>query len=62
MKIEYVKGEVRIAIPCGPDVIKSAPHTGTGKSKRLASTNGFIQVQGAPDGVRISLNLIAKKE
>lgn len=61
MKVMYENGDVVVRIPCGPDVIKKAPKSSTGKSKMVASTKGFVPVAGAPDGVKLSLNLIAKE-
>lgn len=60
MKISYEKNEVVIRIPCGEEEIKKARPSSTGKSKMIASTGGFTVVEGAPDGVKLSLNLITK--
>lgn len=62
MKITYEKNEVVIRIPCDAETIKAAKLSGTGKSKMLASTGGFAPVDGAPAGVKLSLNLIGPKE
>jgi hypothetical protein len=60
MNVSYENDEVVIRIPCSEDHVKEAPMSGTGKSRMVASTGGFAQVPGAPAGVRLSLNLIAK--
>lgn len=58
MNITYKAGEIVITIPCTADTIKKAPQSKTGKSKMLATTSGFSVVDGAPAGVKLSLNLI----
>jgi len=60
MRITYENGEVVVRIPCTVEDAKAAPPSKTGKSRMIASTNGFAAVPGAPDGVRLSLNLIGK--
>lgn len=62
MKIAFEKNEVVIRIPCSDKEIKNAPASKSGKTRMIASTGGFTQVTGAPDGVKLSLNLIAPKE
>lgn len=62
MKISYENDEVVIRIPAGAAAIKGAPLSKSEKNKMLASTNGFVQVQGAPAGVKLGLNLIGPKE
>lgn len=62
MKIEYKDGNVVITIPVTEKSIKSAATSKSGKSKMLATTGGFGQVDGAPAGVKLSLNLIGPKE
>lgn len=61
MKIEYKGGNVVITIPCGDKEIKAAPPSKTGKTKMIATTGGFSQVEGAPVGVKLSLNLVGPK-
>lgn len=61
MKVEFVKGNVVITIPVTDETIKAAPESKSGKSKMLASTGGFVPVEGAPAGVKLSLNLIGPK-
>lgn len=60
MKVEYKAGVLTITIPCGEKEIKAAQMSKSGKSKMVATTSGFVPVEGAPEGVRLSLNLIAK--
>jgi hypothetical protein len=60
MKITYEKGEVVVRIPCTEETVKGAPVSKTGKSRMIATTGGFSAVDGAPPGVRVSLNLIGK--
>ena len=62
MKVTYENGEVVIRVPCTPKEIAAATHSKSGKSKMIATTSGFASVEGAPTGVRLSLNLIAKDE
>lgn len=62
MKISYENGEVVIRVPCTEALIKAAPLSGTGKSRMIATTSGFAKVEGAPEGVKLSLNLIGPKE
>ena len=60
MNVTYEAGAVVIRIPCSPEQAKSAPVSRTGKSRMISNSGGFIAVQGAPDGVKLSLNLIGK--
>lgn len=60
MKIEYENGEVIVRIPVDEASSKLAPMSASGKSRMIASTGGFVPVQGAPAGVRLNLNLIGK--
>jgi len=62
MKIAYENGEVVVRIPCSAEQVKAAPLSGTGKSRMIASTGGFAKVDGAPEGVKLSLNLIGPKD
>lgn len=62
MKITYENGEVVVRMPCTEELIKAAPLSGTGKSRMIDGTGGFMKVEGAPNGVKISVNLIGPKE
>jgi len=58
MQIKFEKNEVVIRIPAGAKEIKDASASKSGKSKMVATTNGFSQIEGAPNGMKVSLNLI----
>ncbi len=60
MKITYENGEVVVRIPCDEAIAKAAPPSKSGKSRMIANTGGFVRVEGAPEGVKLSLNLIGK--
>ena len=47
-----------LAIDCGPQAVATSPMSGTGKSRSLASTHGWLNV-ARPDGstVGVSLNV-----
>ena len=60
MKITYEDGEVVIRISVDEVSAKAAPVSSSGKSRIIASTSGFVAVEGAPAGVKIGLNLIGK--
>jgi len=60
VKVTYEKGKIVIRIPVTEESAKAAPISKSGKSRMVASTGGFATVDGAPDGVRIGLNVIAK--
>lgn len=62
MKISFEKGELVIRVPVTDATIKKAPLSNSGKTKLLASTAGFQQVEDAPAGVKLNLTLIAPKE
>lgn len=62
MKVEFKNNSVVVTIPCGDQDMKNAPASKSGKTKMVASTGGFVQVDGAPKGVKLSLNLTAPKE
>ncbi len=59
MDIKVKDGSIIITIPFKEADIKAAPITESGKSKMLASTKGYMQVEGAPAGVKLGLNLIS---
>lgn len=61
MKVTYENGEIVIRIPCNAKTIKDAPASKSGKTKMLATTGGFTPVEGAPTGVKLSLNLTGPK-
>lgn len=61
MEITYENGELVIRIPASEEQCKTAPVSTSGKSRLVATTSGFSQVPGGPDGLKLSLNLIAKK-
>lgn len=58
MKIEYRDGNVVITIPYKPGDEKNAATSSTGKSRLLANTKGFADIEGAPDALKIGVNLI----
>ena len=61
MKVTYEKGEVVIRIPCTDKELAAAPLSKSGKTKMVATTSGFAAVDGAPSGVKLSLNLVGPK-
>lgn len=62
MKVEFKSNNVVITIPCSKKDVDNAPESKKGKSRMIASSKGFMQVPGAPEGVKLSLNLIAPKQ
>lgn len=62
MKIEYKNGSVIITVPASESDIKKAELSKSGKSKMVATTSGFKSVDGAPGGLKVSLNVTASKE
>ena len=48
-------GKLTIVVDCSDSKIKDAPTSKSGKSKLVASTNGFVGVNGKG---RLSLNVI----
>lgn len=62
MNVTYKDGKITIELSCTDEQIKAAPISKSGKTKMIESTSGFIQVVGAPKGVRIGLNLIGPLE
>lgn len=61
MKVSYENGEVLIRIKCTEEEIKAATLSKSGKTKMIATTSGFTLVEGAPAGVKLSLNLVGPK-
>lgn len=60
MKIIYDSStrEVVIRIPYEPGAGALAPLSSTGKSRLVAKTTTFTPVEGCPDPLKVSLNLI----
>src|SRR5215470_7264527 len=56
MNYEVKNGKLTIVVDVSEDAIKSAQPSKSGKSKLIASTNGFVAVSPK---VRLSLNLIS---
>lgn len=61
MKAEIKDNNLIITIPCNTT---NPPTSKTGKSKMVASTNGFIATSALVDGkpVKVSLNAIISKD
>ena len=59
MKIDYSNGEIVISIPAAAQSVKLCPQSRSGKTRMVASTAGFVAVDGAPQGVRPNLNVTA---
>lgn len=57
MDIKLDKDMLTITIPVGKDAVKNAPKSKSEKNKMIATTGGFMAVQGAP-GFRLNLHLI----
>lgn len=62
MEVKYKDGKITIELSCTEAEIAAAPISKSGKTKMIESTGGFVQVVGAPKGVRIGLNLIGPLE
>jgi hypothetical protein len=60
MKITYEGDEIVIRVPCTAEAAKAAPVSKSGKSRMIATTGGFAAVPGAPDGVKVGLNVIGR--
>lgn len=57
MHITFENDTIVICIPCDAASRAAAQPSKTGKSKLLATTNGFASVEGAPKGLKVSLNV-----
>lgn len=60
MDVKFDKDTVTITIPCSADTIKKAGLTKSEKNKNIATTGGFVAVQGSP-GLKLNLSLVAPK-
>lgn len=56
MNIELKDGNIIITLPYDPTTVY--PKSATGKSKIVGTTNGFTTVEGGPDKLKVSLNVI----
>ena len=59
MKISYEDGEIVVRVPFSEVDIAKAPITQSGNSHMLASTKGFIRVDGTPESIKIGVNVIS---
>ena len=60
MNVSYdkAKAQIIITVPFTEAGLSTAPLSKSGKSRMIASTSGFTGVTGAPNGVKLSLNVI----
>jgi len=58
VKIEYAKDKIIVTIPYKEADIEAAPLSGTGVSKMITQTKGFVDVPDCPGEPRISVTLI----
>ena len=56
MNIEFKNGNILITVPYNEG--KGYPKSTSGKSRVVASSNGFAAIPGAPDNVKVNLNVI----
>jgi hypothetical protein len=56
MKVSFDKGVLTIVVACGPEELKAATPSSTGKSLMVDSTHGYIAVPGV--NAKFSLNVI----
>lgn len=59
MKIEYVKDAVVITIPYKKGDAGKAELSSSGKSRMVATTKSFVEVPGAPDPLKLQVNMIS---
>lgn len=57
MDITYKNDEIIIRIPCDAAALAEAPLSNSGKTRLIASTRGFIDIPGAPNGMKLSINV-----
>lgn len=57
MKTEIRDGQLHITIPISADAIRTARPSATGKTRIVATSGGFMRLDGAPHGAALSLNL-----
>jgi hypothetical protein len=63
MKIEIKNGKLSITdIDVTAKAITNSKPSKKGKSKILATTSGFTAIEGGPDGLKVSLNVIVPIE
>jgi hypothetical protein len=58
MQVTYENGHIVIRVPVTEATAKAAPISQSGKSRMIATTGGFVPVAGAPQGVKVGLNVI----
>lgn len=58
-KIEYAKDKVIITVDYKQGGFAGLPTSKSGKTLTVASTGGFVPIDGAPDGLKINLNVTA---
>ncbi len=59
MDIKYTGGNIVITIPYKKGDGAKAELSGSGKSRLVAKTNSFEVVEGAPDVLKVQVNLIS---
>ena len=57
MKTEIRDGQLIITIPISADAIRTARPSATGKTRIVATSGGFMRLDGTPNGAPLSLNL-----
>lgn len=63
MKIEIKNSKLSITdIDVSDVAVKKAPLSKKGQNPLLATTGGFMAVTGGPDGLKVALNVICKRE
>jgi hypothetical protein len=58
MQVEFKNGKVIVTLSCDNAAIAHAILSSTGKSLVIDGSRGYMGVPGAPDGVKVSVNLI----
>lgn len=59
MKMEVKGGKLLIEIDVSKEAITKAPMSKSGKNKLLATTGGFVEVNGS--GIKVGLNVVTKE-
>jgi hypothetical protein len=62
LTIETTDGRTKliIEIDISPDTIENAPMSGTGRTRRVGSTQGFVPLPGEEPKLIMSVNVMAK--
>jgi hypothetical protein len=60
VKIEYDKAtkEITVRLAAGDEELAAARLSESGASRMVATTRGFVPIDGAPDDLKIGINLI----